>query len=141
MALGHVGRICFFRLSENEDLVEAIKKRVEEANVKAGMLALIGTLKNVVMGFYKNGEYKYIRLNAPLEICSCIGNVSVDEKGETAIHAHIVVSDEDGRAFGGHLMKGCLVGATAELVVVEALSVNLVRSLDEKSRLNLLKLG
>ncbi len=57
------------------------------------------------------------------------------------IHAHIVVTDEAGQAFGGHLMKGSIVSATAELVIVEGLDAHLVRTLDSKTNLNLLKLG
>ncbi|MGB8779586.1 MAG: DUF296 domain-containing protein, partial [Candidatus Bathyarchaeia archaeon] len=59
----------------------------------------------------------------------------------TIVHAHIVVSNENGEAYGGHLMKGCRVGPTAELVVVEAASVHLRRRYDEKTKLKLLKLG
>jgi predicted DNA-binding protein with PD1-like motif len=70
-----------------------------------------------------------------------MGNIAVDEKGETIIHAHIVVSNEKGEAFGGHLMKDCLVGPTAELVIIEATGVNLQRALDQKTKLKLLKLS
>jgi predicted DNA-binding protein with PD1-like motif len=38
-------------------------------------------------------------------------------------------------------MKGSLVGATAELVIIEGVGVNLQRAFDEKTRLNLWKLG
>jgi len=138
---GQVGRILFSRIFEDEDLVEAIKKRAEERGVKAGALLLIGTLKNVVLGYYKEGEYKYIRLDGPLEIASCIGNVAVDEKGEVVVHAHVVASSEKGEAFGGHLMKDSHVGATAELVLIEGMGMNLKRTYDEKTKLKLLKLG
>jgi predicted DNA-binding protein with PD1-like motif len=70
-----------------------------------------------------------------------MGNVAIDEKGDTVIHAHVVLSNEKCEAFGGHLAKGSHVGATAELVIIEGLNVNLVRSPDEKTRLNLLRLS
>jgi predicted DNA-binding protein with PD1-like motif len=137
---GRLGKICFSRLSEGEDLAEAIQKRVEEHGIKAGIFILIGSLKGVTLGYYKEGEYKSIRLDGPLEIASCMGNISVDTKGETVIHPHIVIANERGEAFGGHLMKGSTVGATAELVLIEATGVNLKRAFDEKTKLNLLKL-
>ena len=62
-------------------------------------------MKHAVLGYYKEGKYETIRLEGPLEIASCTGNVAVDEKGEVVIHAHVVVSNEKGEAFGGHLMK------------------------------------
>lgn len=141
MLAGQVGRICFFRIFEDEDLIEAVKRRAEESGIKAGILTLIGTLKNATLGYYKERKYDYIRLNGPLEIASCMGNVAVDEKGETMIHAHIVVSDERGEAFGGHLMKDSRVGATAELMLIEASGVVLQKVFDEKTNLKLLNLG
>jgi predicted DNA-binding protein with PD1-like motif len=65
----------------------------------------------------------------------------VGENSEIMIHAHVVVSDENCRAFGGHLMKDSHVGATAELMIVEGLGLNVQRGFDEKTKLNLLKLG
>jgi len=141
MLKGKVGKICFSRIFTGEDLVEAIREKVEQSNVKAGTFFLIGSLKNVVLGYYKEGEYRSIRLDGPLEIASCMGNIAVDEKNEIIVHPHIVVSNERGEAFGGHLMKGSLVGATAELVIIEGLGVNLQRAFDEKTGLNLWKLG
>jgi predicted DNA-binding protein with PD1-like motif len=138
---GKTGRILFFRLFEGEDLAEAIKKRVEESGIKAGFFLLIGSLKDAVLGYYKEGQYKAIHLEGPLEIASCMGNIAVDEKGEFVVHAHVVVSNEKGEAFGGHLMKDSHVGATAELVMVEAEGVCLQRALDEKTGLKLWKLG
>ena len=141
MLKGKIGEIFFFRMFEGEDLAEAIKKRAEESRIKAGIFISIGSLKEATLGYYKEGEYKYIQLNGPLEIASCMGNIAVDEKDEVIIHAHVVVSNEKGEAFGGHLMKGSPVGATAELVIIEAVDVNLQKVFDEKTKLKLLKLA
>jgi len=138
---GQVGRICFARLLEGEDLAEAIKKRTEEKGIKAGIFNVIGTLKEATIGFYKEGKYYNVRVDGPLEIASCMGNVGVDVKGEVLIHAHLVVSDEKCETFGGHLMKDSHVGAAAELVMIEAAGVNLQKTLDPKTKLNLWKLG
>jgi predicted DNA-binding protein with PD1-like motif len=141
MLEGQIGRICFSRIFEGEDLAEAVKKRVGENGIKAGIFILIGSLKNVIIGYYKEGQYISIELDGPLEIASCMGNIAVDEKGEVVIHPHIVVANEKGEAFGGHLMKGSIVGATAELVIIEGVGVNLLRAFDEKTSLNLWKLS
>ncbi|MBS7616918.1 DNA-binding protein [Candidatus Bathyarchaeota archaeon] len=138
---GKVKRIIVSRLLEGEDFLEAIKEKAEKAGVKAGAIIAIGSLQNVTLGYYKEGEYKYIKLDGPLEIASCTGNIAIDEKGDTVIHAHIVVTDEECRAFGGHLMKGSPVGATAELVIIEGVDLSLKRVLDEKTKLKLLSLA
>jgi predicted DNA-binding protein with PD1-like motif len=140
MLEGKIGRIFFSRIMEGEDLAEAVKKRAEKSGVKAGVIVAIGSLKKAVLGYYKEGQYKYIQLEGPLEIASCTGNIAVDEKGETIIHAHIVVTNERGKAFGGHLMQGSIVGATAELAIIEAADLTLQRAFDEKTNLKLLRL-
>jgi len=122
-------------------VAESIRKKADEKSVKAGFFMLIGALKCAVLGCYERGEYVTRRLDGPLEVASCMGNFAVDEKGETIVHAHIVVSNEKGEAYGGHLMKGCRVGPTAELVVIEVTGVQLQRTYDEKTKLKLLKLG
>lgn len=141
MLEGKIGRIIFSRIKADEDLAEAIKKRVEKSRVKAGIIMVIGSLKRATLGYYSKGEYKYIRLDGPLEIASCMGNIAVDENGDAMVHAHMVVTNEKGEAFGGHLMKDSPVGATAELTIIEGEGINLKRVLDEKTKLKLLDLG
>lgn len=140
MPKGKIGEVYVFRLLEGEDLADAIKRRAEENKVKAGTFMLIGSLKEATLGFYKDGQYHSTRIDGPLEIVSCMGNVAVDESGETIIHAHIVVSNEKCEAFGGHLMKNSIVGATAELILIRLEGITLQRALDEKTKLKLLNL-
>lgn len=141
MLNGKVGRIVFSRLLEDEDLAVSVKRQAEMNGIRAGFFILIGTVKHAVLGYYKEGKYETIRLEGPLEIASCTGNVAVDEEGEVAIHAHVVVSNEKGEAFGGHLMKDSHVGATAELVMVEVAGMEVQRIFDEKTKLMLWKLS
>jgi predicted DNA-binding protein with PD1-like motif len=127
-------------LLEGEDPAESIRESAEQSGIQTGVFILVGTLKKAILGFYEKRHYKILRFEGPLEIASCTGNVAIDKKGKAAIHAHIVVSNEKGEAFGGHLMKGSCVGATAELVIIEAIGVKLRRVFDPKTRLKLLKL-
>ena len=141
MLRGSVGSICFARFREDDDVAESIKKTAQQNNVKAGAVIVIGALKQAVLGCYKDGEYVNTELKGHFEIASCTGNLAVDEKGDTIVHVHIVVSNENGQAFGGHLQKGCLIGPTAELVIIEATGINLQRTFDERTKLKLLKLS
>jgi predicted DNA-binding protein with PD1-like motif len=141
MLIANVGRIIFVRLAEGDDLLEMIKSTAEDSGIRAAAFVLIGALRNVVLGCYNNGDYVYTRLDGPLEIASCTGNVAVDEKGEVVVHSHLVVSNEKAEAFGGHLMLGSHVGPTAELMLFEATGVDLRRVFDEKTKLKLLKLS
>ena len=54
------------------------------------------------------------------------------------VHAHITVCDSEGRAFGGHVLEGCVVSPTAELALLELSGARLVRRLDAATGLKLL---
>ena len=73
-----------------------------------------------------------------MEILACIGNVS-KLKGETLIHAHIVLGDSEGRAYGGHLERGTII-FSAEMFLVKLEGLTLNREYDEVTGLNLFKL-
>jgi len=124
------GRVVFARFFENEDLLETIALTAKQNNVDSGFFFLIGTLKKAVLGYYKEGKYVPIEKAGPLEIVSCMGNISIKELAELAVHGHMVVSDSDGNAFGGHVLPGCSVDATAEFVLVEVKSGTLKREFD-----------
>jgi predicted DNA-binding protein with PD1-like motif len=141
MLAGKVEKVHFARFDENEDLLESIRKAADRKGVKAGAFSVIGAVKKAVIGFYSDKKYITIELKRHLEIASCSGNIAVGPENETIVHAHIVVSDEKGQAFGGHLFQGTLVGPTAELVLFEVKGINMKRVFDEKSNLKLLELG
>jgi len=131
-----LGKVVFARLYEDENLLEAIASASKEAKISTGFFTLIGTLKRAEIGFYRDGSYEPIEIAGPLEIVSCIGNVSLKGK-ETIVHAHIAVSDEKGQTFGGHTLPGCLISVTGELMLVETMGMKLERKFDEKTKLNL----
>ncbi len=132
-----IGKSVLARLIENEDLLESITRVAAEAKVSAGFFFLIGTLKTAKLGFFYEGKYEEIEMRQPLEIVSCLGNISVKD-GKVFAHAHAAVSNEDGRVFGGHVMPGCIIGVTGELVLVETADINLTREFDKKTKLSLL---
>jgi len=133
-----IGNVVFSRFYENEELLDSITKVASQKNINSGFFFLIGTLKSAILGFYKDGKYIPTEINGPLEIASCMGNISFKENGELVVHGHIVVSDSQCRAFGGHVLQGCLVDATVELVLVKAERGRLRRQLDTEKNLHLL---
>ena len=67
--------------------------------------------------FVENGQYSTVSYDGPLEVLSCVGNVSLNED-EPSIHAHIAMADKEGKAYGDHLMAGCIVSATFEVTIL-----------------------
>lgn len=130
-----LGRIVFARLSEDEDLLETVTLVAKKSRITAGFFTLIGTLKKANLGFYHQGKYEIIKIEGPVEIVSCMGNIALKEKQPFA-HAHVSVSNRKGEVMGGHVMPGCTIAATTgELVLIEAADARLLRRLDEKTQL------
>jgi len=135
-----LGKVVLARLYEDEDLLESITQQAKRSGIKTGFFILIGTLKRAKLGFDREGQYQPIAVAGPLEITSCVGNVSIKD-GEAFTHAHITVSNDKGEAFGGHTLPGCIVAETGELVLIEAEGIKLQRRLDEKTKLYLWDFG
>ena len=132
-----VEKAIFARFFEGEDLLEAVASTATHNGVDSGFFFLIGTLKNAALGYYEKGKYLPVEKTGPLEIVSCMGNVSTKEKNELVVHAHIVVSDRNSNVFGGHVLPGCTIDATAELMLVRVEKGVLRREFDAERNLYL----
>ena len=106
--------------------------------ILAAVFFMLGAVKKATFCIYNQEGKKYMRnkvVNKPLEVLSCIGNIA-KHKGDVAVHAHITLSDEDGRCYGGHLVRETTVFA-GEVYLVELLEVDLEREYDPVTGLNL----
>jgi predicted DNA-binding protein with PD1-like motif len=132
------GRKIMGRLDKGADLLAALEQVAREQGITLGEVRAIGAVSQARVGYYHQAERKYyfLDLARPLEIASLIGNISVkDEK--PMVHAHVTLSDGEGRAFGGHLAEGTLVFA-CEFAIQEYQSATaLVRRMDEPTGLYL----
>lgn len=133
------GRVLVARLEPGEDILKSIEKLVNEYSISSGHFSLIGAVSRTHLGYFDRQAniYKDFVLDEDLEIVSCIGNIS-RHNDERVIHAHVVASDEKGRCYGGHLMEGCIVSVTIEIVITEFPMMR--RALDEVTGLKLLDL-
>ncbi|MDF1539445.1 MAG: DNA-binding protein [Candidatus Thorarchaeota archaeon] len=129
------------RLDPGEDVLETLESLVLEHNVHAGHMMLIGAISGATLGYFDihKKEYRSFTISEDLEVTSCIGNVAFTKDGTPIVHAHMVVADEKGASYSGHLMKGCIVSVTIE-VVLTVLGGELLRVVDDRFGLNLLKL-
>lgn len=93
------------------DLPGYLDQFVRAKNIRSGVLGVIGVVEKVRLGFLnvETGNYVITEIGDHREIASCIGNVSIRADGQPGIHAHIVVSDPDGKTTGGHLLDGTTV--------------------------------
>jgi uncharacterized protein len=100
-----------FRLKPGQDLRTELEKFVQEKKITAGWIGTcVGSLTNYNIRF----------ANQPtgatgvghFEIVSLVGTLST-----SGSHMHISISDSTGKTIGGHLLQGCTVYTTAEIVL------------------------
>ncbi|MBU0574293.1 MAG: DNA-binding protein [Candidatus Margulisbacteria bacterium] len=132
------GRVFIGRLEHGADLLEQMNSFCRASNVRLGTINVIGAVTCAKMGYYDQEMKTYtncVELNQKLEISSCMGNISIKD-GEIFVHAHICLSDFDGKTYGGHLMPGTHIFA-AEFFIQELLGPDLVRAKDKDTGLPL----
>ncbi|OIO65694.1 hypothetical protein AUJ68_02445 [Candidatus Woesearchaeota archaeon CG1_02_57_44] len=130
------GSILVIRLSKGDNLIDSVQRILHMEKIKAGYFTAIGAVDWIDLGHYDVEEKKYTskQLEAPLEIASCSGMVTGFKGGH--VHAHIVVTDKEMRAFGGHLNEA-RVGATCE-IVLKPIDAAFTRTYNDGVGLNLL---
>jgi len=100
-----------FRLAPGEDLFDSIETIVKEKNIEAGcVLSGVGSLTHTTLRFANQESYS--KADGHFEIVSITGTVSIHGS-----HVHVSISDGDGKTLGGHLVSGCKIYTTAEIVL------------------------
>jgi len=100
-----------FRLKSGQDLFEAIESFLKEKNIKAGcVLCGVGSLTHFTLRFANQETHS--EGDGHFEIVSIMGTVSIHGS-----HMHLSISDEQGKTMGGHLVSGCIIYTTAEVVI------------------------
>ena len=131
----------FARMYPGEDLIKTIEKVAIENDVRSGQLSLIGAVSIAKLRWFNRttGEYNEFVVNRDTEIVSCMGNIARTRDGDLVVHAHMIVADEDGTCYGGHLAPGCEVSVVAELIIIE-MEQEIFRVRDEVTGLGLMDL-
>ena len=99
------------RLHRGDDLLLSIKKLCHDEHIKAGVI--LSSVGCILSGRVRDASGVNIQcINEHCEILSLNGTVS-----EARCHLHIALSKEDLSAVGGHLVEGCIINTTCELVI------------------------
>lgn len=109
------------RLSPGEDLRDAIERLGHEHHVEAGcILSAVGSL--TVATLRLASAETFTQFAGPFEIVSLSGTVS-----PSGVHLHLAVAGIDGKTIGGHLVHGCVVHTTVEIVMADMTGVRFLR--------------
>jgi predicted DNA-binding protein with PD1-like motif len=112
------------RLKPGDDLLLAIQRFVDDHGIEAGWVAACaGSLTDWTLRFADRPDGAAV--SGRFEIVALSGTVS-----KHGSHLHLAVSDGEGRTTGGHLLAGCRVYTTAEVVLGEARDLVFTRAVD-----------
>ena len=101
------------RLRRGMDLLESIEKFCIEKDIKAGVL--LSGVGCVTKAQVRDASgVTIVAVDEPMEIVSLMGTVSAKR-----CHLHVSFSKEDLSVIGGHLVKGCIINTTCEMVIGE----------------------
>ncbi|THD64348.1 PPC domain-containing DNA-binding protein [Phenylobacterium sp.] len=116
------------RLTPGADLKQALQRLTEAHALRAGcILSGVGSLSRarLRMPGAAGEPERFATFDEPTEIVSLAGTLSAD-----GLHIHISLARRDGACVGGHLVSGCIVHTTAELVIGELTEVEFRRPVD-----------
>jgi len=117
-------KVYVFRLMPGEDLRKSIEAIVKEKNIEAGWInTCVGSLTDYTIRFANQQESS--NGSGHFEIISLTGTVSVNGS-----HLHICISDSTGKTIGGHLLEGCKIYTTAEIVIGTTSAYEFIRKKD-----------
>jgi len=115
------------RLRRGTDLLEEIEKFCTEKKIKAGVL--LSGVGCVTRARIRDASgVTIVSVDEPMEIVSLMGTVSAKR-----CHLHVSFSKEDLSVIGGHLVKGCIINTTCELVIGEMAGYEFDVEFDEET--------
>lgn len=115
------------RLHPGQDLKTELDRLTTQHNIEAAcILTCVGSLTTAVLRF-ANQETSEI-LHGHFEIVSLTGVMS-----RHGSHYHIAIADEQGKSYGAHLMDGCKIYTTAEIVIGIIPDYSFLRTFDPET--------
>ncbi|HND85486.1 MAG TPA: DNA-binding protein [Pseudobdellovibrionaceae bacterium] len=119
--------MTIFRLRPGADLKKFLSEFASSEFFQGGfVVTCVGSLSQVKLRLAQANSETFMA--GPFEILSLNGTLSKD-----GVHLHLGIADGEGRAFGGHLLDGCIVLTTVEIVIEDVKTITLAREFDPET--------
>ena len=120
-------RVYALRLRPGQDLRKELERFAKERGIRAGyIITTVGSLRKAALRLADKSDST--GFEGKFEIVSLVGTL-----GQDGVHLHASISDGAGRTIGGHLVEGCEIYTTAEIVIGEATGVEFGRETDKQT--------
>ncbi len=112
------------RLRPGEDIKLALKAFTAENGITAGaIITCVGSVSQAALRYA--GRPSATLITGDMEVLSLVGTLCPDGP-----HLHLTIGDADGKTLGGHVMDGCIVRTTCEIVIGDFAGFTFTRELD-----------
>lgn len=119
--LGKSARTFRVNFVKGDEIMSGMVEFAEKHHIKNGHFTALGAINKAIFGWsdVESGlGQKKIPLNQEAEIVSLMGSISVNNQGQSNVHAHGTVALSDGSVKGGHWWEAH-VSIVAEVFVTE----------------------
>lgn len=104
-------QVAALRLKPGQDLKVELERFVQDYSFEAAcVVTCVGSLTQAVLRLPNQPEGT--TFEGYFEILSLVGMMSCNGS-----HYHLAIADSTGQTFGGHLLEGCCIYTTAEIVI------------------------
>ena len=133
----NVGPTHVLKPAFGTDLLDELQGFVRDKGINLAWISGLGAVAKATLRYYDQTAKSWsdIPLEEQLEVISMVGNVSL-LNGEPIVHAHMVLSDEEGRCYGGHLAANTVV-FNMEILMTTLSGPPVTRKLDSDTGLTL----
>lgn len=123
------------RLRPGDDLKRALVAFARANKLQAGaIVTCVGSLREARLRLADRPDATTFQ--GKFEIVSLVGTLT-----EAGAHLHLAIADGQGRTVGGHLVDGCSIYTTAEIVVGELAELSFRRAPDPVTTYQELEIG
>jgi predicted DNA-binding protein with PD1-like motif len=104
-------------VDKGEYVNKSLLKIANNNNITFGWINGIGAILDPEVGYFDVQKKEYVKktIEGEYELVSLLGNITYKE-GNLFVHSHIIFTDTDFRAYGGHLFD-CRIAAAGEFII------------------------
>jgi predicted DNA-binding protein with PD1-like motif len=125
-------------LRSGDEIATALTNLARDKQIVSAHFVAIGAVSDAEVGWFDEArkQFKAITRHEQMEVLTLSGDVSVGTDGNPVVHAHMVVGDSNGNAWGGHILSA-IASPTLE-VFVTCFPQPLHKQLDPETGLQLI---
>jgi predicted DNA-binding protein with PD1-like motif len=105
-------------LSAGDEVQTALADLAQTEGIVGAHYTALGGVRDPEVAWFdlNRKQYKAMSMAEQMEVLTLTGDIGTGDNGKPIVHTHLVLGREDGRAFGGHLVRAT-ASPTVEIFV------------------------